>query len=112
MKIAIPVAEGKLSMHFGHVEEFALFDVDVENKKVLAKQAGTPPSHEPGSLPRWLNASGVNLLICGGIGPRATGFLNQMGIEVILGAASDDPETVVKAYLDGTLEAGENICDH
>lgn len=30
MKIAIPVAEGKLCMHFGHCEVFALFDVNEE----------------------------------------------------------------------------------
>jgi len=48
----------------------------------------------------------------GGIGRRATGFLGQMGIEVIVGTPSDAPEAVVRAYLDGTLEAGDNICDH
>ena len=26
MKIAIPVAAGKLSAHFGHCEEFAIFE--------------------------------------------------------------------------------------
>jgi len=112
MKIAIPLAAGKLSMHFGHVEEFALFDVDAENKKVLGKEMGTPPGHEPGALPKWLNEQGVDLLICGGVGRRAIGFLNQMGIDVIVGAPSDAPEAVVKAYLEGTLEAEENLCDH
>ena len=28
MKIAIPLAAGRLCMHFGHCEQFALVDVD------------------------------------------------------------------------------------
>ena len=34
MKIAIPLAEGKLCIHFGHCETFALIDVDVEKKEI------------------------------------------------------------------------------
>ena len=34
MKIAIPVADGKLCMHFGHCEKFALIDID-EVKNVI-----------------------------------------------------------------------------
>ena len=38
--------------------------------------------------------------------------IQQNRIQPIIGAPSDDPETVVKAYLDGTLQTNENICDH
>jgi len=34
MKIAIPLAEGKLTMHFGHCSSFALVDVDPQTKKL------------------------------------------------------------------------------
>jgi len=33
--IAIPVAGGRLCMHFGHCEQFALLDVDMESKEIL-----------------------------------------------------------------------------
>ncbi|MFC1552262.1 iron-sulfur cluster carrier protein MrpORP [Candidatus Latescibacterota bacterium] len=42
MKIAIPLAEGKLAMHFGHCEQFALIGVD-ENGSVISKEEITPP---------------------------------------------------------------------
>ena len=35
MKVAIPLANGKLAMHFGHCERFALIDVDTAEKKII-----------------------------------------------------------------------------
>ena len=32
--IAMPVAGGRLCMHFGHCEQFALLDVDTANKEI------------------------------------------------------------------------------
>ena len=33
LTIAIPTAEGRLAMHFGHCQEFAIFEVDTATKK-------------------------------------------------------------------------------
>ena len=38
MKIAIPLADGKLSAHFGHCERFALIEVDPKEKKILQRE--------------------------------------------------------------------------
>ncbi|GAB6886621.1 hypothetical protein JCM13304A_01190 [Desulfothermus okinawensis JCM 13304] len=112
MRIAVPVAQGKLCMHFGHCEQFALIDVDPESKTITGKQIVTPPPHQPGILPPWIKEQGVSLVIAGGMGARAIDFFNQLGIEVLVGAPSDDPEKVVEAYLNGTLQTGQNVCDH
>jgi len=48
MKIAIPLTSGRLSMHFGHCEEFALVDVDEQNKEVSETIKVRPPAHQPG----------------------------------------------------------------
>ncbi|MBN2686267.1 MAG: hypothetical protein JXR40_13385, partial [Pontiellaceae bacterium] len=58
MKIAIPTANGKLCMHFGHCEVFTLLEVDPENKKVISTKELDPPPHEPGVLPHWLAGQG------------------------------------------------------
>ncbi len=42
MKIAIPLAEGKLTMHFGHCASFALVDVDAANEKILSNVKTLP----------------------------------------------------------------------
>jgi len=112
MRIAVPLAAGRLSLHFGHCEEFALLDVDPETKEITAKETVPAPDHQPGLLPRWLHERGANVIISGGMGRRAQQLFAQNDITVVVGASPESPEQIVSAYLDGTLEAGENICDH
>ena len=112
MRIAIPLTEGMLSLHFGHCEEFALVDVDEQAKKITGKQVLTPPAHEPGVLPKWLHEQGANIIIAGGMGSRAQSLFAENGIKVIVGVPGDEPEKIAAAWLDGTLKAGDNVCDH
>lgn len=110
MKIAIPVAEGRLTAHFGHAAEFAI--VHVENQEIKNKELLTPPPHEPGVLPRWLHEQGVGVIIAGGMGQRALALFGENGIKVIPGAPSLTPEELVHQYLGNTLVTGDNVCDH
>jgi ATP-binding protein involved in chromosome partitioning len=112
MRIAIPLAEGKLCMHFGHCGQFALLDVDESSKTVTGTTRLDPPPHEPGVLPRWLSEQGATVIIAGGMGQRAQSLFAQQGIQVVVGAPSETPDTLVNAFLDGTLESGQNACDH
>jgi predicted Fe-Mo cluster-binding NifX family protein len=110
--VAIPVAGGQLCMHFGHCEQFTLLEVDTEGGKILRSRRIDPPPHEPGLLPRWLHEQGVNLVIAGGMGGRAQGIFAEQGIDVLVGAPAESPENLARSYLDGTLQSGENTCDH
>ena len=110
MRFAVPMAQGKMSLHFGHCESFAL--ISVEDGKVTGREDVQPPAHEPGALPRFLAARGVNVVIAGGMGRRAIGLFGENGIEVVVGAARKEPEDLVRDYLAGTLESTGNICDH
>ncbi len=112
MTIAIPVADGKLCSHFGHCEQFALVSIDETNQTITAIRYLTPPPHEPGVLPRWLYEHGAQIVIAGGMGPRAQSLFEQQGVKVIVGAAARKIEDVVSAYLAGTLTVGPNVCDH
>ncbi len=112
MKIAIPLVQGNLSMHFGHCEQFAIVEVDETTKKIGETELLTPPAHEPGALPRWLHEQGATVIIAGGMGMRAQQLFTQSGIAVVVGAPSQQPEELVSAYLAESLETGDNICDH
>ncbi len=112
MKIAIPIADGKLCMHFGHCEMFALVDVDSDGKKIVSTSNVDAPPHEPGLLPRWLAEKGVNCVIAGGMGQRAVSLFRERGITVITGAPAEAPENVVMAFLENRLATGPNACDH
>ena len=112
MKIAIPTVNGVLCAHFGHCQQFAIVEVDPEAKTISSMEMLTPPPHEPGVLPKWLSEQGCNLIIAGGMGQRAVSLFVQNGVEVVVGAPNGKPEEVVVAYLNGTLQAGNNVCDH
>ena len=112
MKIAIPLADGRLAMHFGHCREFALVDVDEASGAHRSTTVLEAPPHEPGLLPRWLHEQGADVILAGGMGQRAQQLFAEKGIRVIFGVPSDTPESIVKAFLDGAIVAGENLCDH
>jgi len=112
MKIAIPLVDGKLSAHFGHCEQFAVVSVDAESKTIESQELLSPPPHEPGVLPAWLAEQGVGVIIAGGMGQRAQGLFTQQNIKVVVGAPTDEAEVLVSNYLAGTLQVGDNICDH
>jgi len=112
MKIAVPLADGKLSLHFGHCERFALVEVEPDGKKILKRTDADAPPHQPGLLPEWLAGRGATVIIAGGMGRRAQDLFAQKGIAVVVGAPCDTPESLVNAYLAGILKTGDNICDH
>lgn len=112
MRVAVPLAQGKLSLHFGHCDEFAIFEIDGDSKEILKRSDQKPPGHAPGVLPQWLNGVGVNTIIACGMGQRAQQLFEQNGIEVVIGAQKGEPEELVSAYLQDKLKTGDNICDH
>jgi predicted Fe-Mo cluster-binding NifX family protein len=112
MRIAVPVANGVLSMHFGHCEAFTLVDVDPDSRAIVNTEETSAPPHQPGLLPRWLGEQGVDVVIAGGMGQRAHSLFAEQNVSVVVGASPVSPEVLVKDYLDGTLQTGENVCDH
>ncbi len=112
MRIAIPVANKQLCLHFGHCEEFVLIDVDEAGKSIVKKTFVTPPPHEPGMLPAWIASQGATVIIAGGMGSRAQGLFAEKKIEVVVGAVESDIDALVAQYLNKTLVTGSNACDH
>lgn len=112
MRIAIPVTDGKLSAHFGHCQQFAIIDVDIDTKNIKSQELVDSPGHEPGVLPNWLAGLHVELIIASGMGRRAQQLFAQSGIDVVVGAADNNPQELAKQYLAGQLQTGQNICDH
>ncbi|MFH1293956.1 MAG: iron-sulfur cluster carrier protein MrpORP [Pseudomonadota bacterium] len=108
--LVVPVSGGKLSAHFGHCEQFAF--IETQNGKIMETEMRNPPAHEPGVLPRWLYEQGADVAIVGGMGESAQQLLREKGIEVIIGAPMDSPESLANQYLSNTLVAGANVCDH
>ena len=109
MRIAVADDGGMVSEHFGHCRNYAIFLKD--GGSVTKEEDLASPGHEPGKLPLFLASHGVDLVIAGGMGPRAVELFHQNNIEVLLGA-SGDVNDVVQSFVTGTLEAGESTCHH
>ncbi len=112
MRYAVPLANGVLSAHFGHCDEFALVDVNPDTGQVEEVNKAKAPSYAPGALPAWLSENGAGIIIAAGMGQRAQQLFHKSGIQVVLGAQEAPPEELVRAHLAGALDTGDNICDH
>jgi ATP-binding protein involved in chromosome partitioning len=112
MRFAIPITGGMVSQHFGHCEQFALLDTDDGSNEIVKKQLVDSPEHQPGLLPPWLAQQGVSVVIAGGMGGQAQMLFSQNNIKTVTGVDGNDLEKIVKDYLQGTLIAGDNTCDH
>jgi len=108
--LAVPVLDGKLSSHFGRCEEFAF--IETQDGKIVRTEMRASPGHEPGVLPSWLYDQGADVVIVGGMGESAQRLLEEKGIEVIIGAPMDSPESLARQYLSNVLVTSGNLCDH
>ncbi len=107
MRIAISTDGTSVSAHFGRCPEFTI--LDIQDGKVVNKEVVPNPGHSPGAIPQFLHEKGVKAIIAGGMGMRAAGFFNELGIETIVGIGGKIEE-IVKELLAGTLKGGESLC--
>jgi ATP-binding protein involved in chromosome partitioning len=52
------------------------------------------------------------VVIAGGMGGQAQMLFSQNNIKTVTGVGGNDLEKIVKDYLQGTLQVGNNTCDH
>ena len=109
MKIAVTYSNGEVFQHFGHTEEFKIYDVE-NGKVVSSKVVGSDGAgHE--ALAELLDDKAIDVLICGGIGPGAVTAIESYGIKLCAGASGSADEAV-EAYLKGELVNSGANCDH
>lgn len=107
MKIAVAGMGNTVAGHFGHCENFNIYET--ENGKIVSAKSIANPGHKPGFLPNFLGDMGVELIIAGGMGGGAVEIFNERKIEVIVGAEGDAKEAVER-YLSGELKSTGSIC--
>ena len=109
MKIAVSCNGSAIWPHFGHCENFMIYNV--EGNKIVSSENVPNPGHKPGFLPNFLADRGVNVIIAGGMGGGAVDIFNERGVEVVVGA-SGDSKAAVEAYLRGELVSTGEVCHH
>lgn len=110
MRIAVTYENGMIFQHFGHTEQFKIYDV--QGGKVTACRVIDTNGNGHGALAGILATLGTDALICGGIGGGAKTALASAGIK-LYGGVSGKADTAVQALLDGTLSFNANVqCNH
>ncbi len=110
MKVAVTYEAGMIFQHFGHTQQFKLYDV--ENGVVQGERIVDTQGSGHGALAGFLTAHGVDTLLCGGIGGGAQNALAAAGIK-LYGGISGNADDAVRALLAGTLAYNPEVhCDH
>ena len=103
--------DGQISQHFGRCPYYLL--VEVEGDEIKKKDIVNNPyyeNHVPGVVPQFISEQGANVMIAGGMGPRAIDLFSNLGIGVVTGAVGNTGN-VLQAYLKGEI-SGVEPCKH
>jgi predicted Fe-Mo cluster-binding NifX family protein len=91
MKIAVTYENGQVFQHFGHTEQFKVYNV--EDGRVVSSQIVGSDGSGHSALASMLSEKSIDVLICGGIGGGAQAALEEAGIELCAGASGSAPAT-------------------
>ncbi len=109
MRIAVTYENGEVFQHFGHAEQFKLYDA--EDGKIVREQVVDTNGSGHGALAGFLQAAKADALICGGIGMGAQMALADAGIRLYAGVQGS-ADAAAKALAEGDLEYDPNArCD-
>lgn len=109
MKIAVTYDNGNVFQHFGHTQNFKIYEI--EDGRILSSEVIDNGGFGHGSLAGYLKDKGVVALICGGIGGGARNMLNEAGIKVYPGAQGN-ADANVEAFVKGMLNYDPNTTCH
>ena len=79
--------ESVLSYHFGHCPYYVIVDVGGNKVKNVQTTANLlADEHNPGDLPAFMKEQGIDIIITGGMGPRAQQYFTDFDIKPVTGA--------------------------
>ena len=110
MRIAVTYDNGEIFQHFGHTEQFKIYEV--QDGKLVRSQVIDTLGSGHGALAGFLRLHEVTVLICGGIGGGAQMALAQAGIK-LYGGVQGSADEAVQAFLEGRLSYNPDVmCSH
>ncbi|MCR5416224.1 MAG: DUF134 domain-containing protein [Pseudobutyrivibrio sp.] len=110
MRLAVTYDNGEIFQHFGHTEQFKVYDI--EDGKILNEEVVDTNGQGHGALAGFLLGGNVDALICGGIGGGAQNALSEAGI-TLYGGVSGKADDAVQDFLAGKLSYNPDVtCSH
>ncbi|MGC9000929.1 NifB/NifX family molybdenum-iron cluster-binding protein [Caldisericum sp.] len=99
--------ESVVSYHFGHCPYYVIVDIDgnvVKNVESIPNPMAE--EHNAGDLPSYMKEQGIDVIVTGGMGPKAQEFFKNYGIEVFTGAYGKVKD-VLEEYLHSKVKYEE-----
>jgi len=110
MKLAVTYENGQIFQHFGHTEQFKIYEV--ADGKIVSEEVVDTNGSGHGALAGFLMQHGVEALICGGIGAGARTALAQAGIELYPGVSGDALAAVQQLAAGNLAFDPDTTCNH
>ena len=117
MKIAFSSEENKgidgmLAHHFGRCPYYVF--VDVEDNKIKSIETKENPffnDHEPGVVPQFIADKKADVIVSGGMGPRAIEWFKDLKVKAITAQPKKIKE-ILDDYFEGKLKGAEPCNEH
>ena len=110
MKIAVTYENGQIFQHFGHTQQFKVYEV--QDGKILSSEVVDTNGSGHGALAGVLTGLQADVLICGGIGGGAQAALAEANIK-LFGGVSGNADAAVDAFVSGSLQYDPCVqCSH
>ena len=115
VRIAVASDDGRglaanVSAHFGRCPAYTLAEVrggEIHSHRVVANPHLT--QHVPGAVPQFLSGLDADVVLAGGMGPRAVAMFSGLGIEVATGISGTVADAI-EAWIGGAR--GITPCRH
>ena len=105
MRIVVTYDNGAIGAHFGHTEEFKVYNV--QGGEVVSSEVVSTNGKGHRELIPVVAALSPDVVICGGVGRPMMQAIQELGCELWYGQTGD-ADQVVKAYLESALVNDES----
>ncbi|MGM5484602.1 MAG: NifB/NifX family molybdenum-iron cluster-binding protein [Nanobdellota archaeon] len=116
MIIAFAVQENKgidstLARHFGRCPYYIFIDSENEGiKDIKTKENPFLANHNPGDVPKFISENRADVMIAGGMGPKAISWFNDLGINTIT-TTPKKIDDLLDDYFKGNLGGADSCRD-
>ena len=106
-RVAIPIANEKLSENFGECNYYNIYEIDkrITGKKTALLPAGLTLT----DLPGWLKSEGITDVITYRVNREIIKLFASKKVNLFIGIPINSPEKLIDDYLQGKLESDKKI---
>lgn len=101
--------EGILAYHFGRCPYFTFVELESNSvKNVAVENNPYVDSHEVGAVPNYIHSKGAEMIVAGGMGPRAQEWFAQLGVKPMVGGygrIKDIVEQIIKGPVEVSTQS-------